>query len=50
MTLGVPEFHRQAADAAASRVEAARERLEASTQLIDDLDAILAEVEVGPAA
>ena len=42
---GVPEFHRQAADDAAERVEHARERLEASQVVMDELDALLAETD-----
>jgi hypothetical protein len=40
---GVPEFHRQAADDAAERLEHAREQLEASQAVMDVLDALLAE-------
>ena len=43
MVHGVPEFHRQAVDKAAERVEHAREQLAASQSVIDELDALLAE-------
>jgi hypothetical protein len=45
MAGAVPEFHRQALDEAAQRVEHARAQLEATALLVNELDAILGDGE-----